>query len=90
MYFLSVKDREIMSNRLAELEKEGWVRQFEASEPRLSEAVQLYRQSGFEVHLEPIDVLQADPANENCTACRACFDGTQDQYKIIFTRKRPQ
>jgi hypothetical protein len=77
-----------MSNRLAQLEKEGWVRQFEASEPRLSEAVQLYQQSGFEVHLEPVELLSADCSNNESKRCLACFEGFQDQYKIIFTRKR--
>ena len=40
--------------REAELEKEGWSRQFTSDEPRLSEAVELYKSLGFEVHLEPI------------------------------------
>jgi hypothetical protein len=79
-----------VSDRLKQLEKEGWVRQFMASEPRLSEAVQLYEESGYEVHLEPIDTLQADPDSETCTECRACFDGFEDHYRIIFTRKRAE
>jgi hypothetical protein len=77
-----------MSSRLKQLENEGWVRQFEASEPRLSEAVQLYTESGYEVRLEPVEDFQADPDGESCTACRACLDGFKDEYKIIFTRKR--
>ena len=85
------------SNRQSEierLEKEGWVRQFVANEPRLSEAVGLYKELGFDVHLEPL------PAGQECDtcagtegyqekgACRVCFEGFEDQYKIIFTRRR--
>ena len=76
------------------LEAEGWVRQFVASEPRLSEAVALYTELGFEVHLEPL------PKGQECAtcpgtgelkeveACRVCFEGFEDQYRIIFTRRR--
>jgi len=77
-----------VSEKIAKLEKEGWVRQFEANEPRLSEAVEMYRESGFEVHLESIDASLADPNSEDCQSCRACFQGVEDQYRIIFTRKK--
>ena len=76
-------------SRIDELEERGWVKQFVASEPRLSEAVELYRESGFEVHLEP---LQKDRECDACAGpekedqCRVCFDGFEDLYKIIFTR----
>jgi len=79
---------------IEKLKKEGWVRQFVASEPRLSEAVDLYRESGFDVHLEPLPKgLECD----TCTGtedqidkgeCRVCFAGFEDQYKIIFTKRR--
>jgi hypothetical protein len=55
----------------------------------LSEAVELYREAGFEVHLEP---LPAEHGCESCAGpeedgkCRVCFEGVEDQYKIIFTR----
>ena len=77
------------SSRLEALQKEGWTRQFTASEPRLSEAVALYRESGFEVHLEPLpsggepDFL---PLIDSGDGCAKCFEGFEDQYKIIFTR----
>ena len=74
-----------------ELEKQGWVKQFVASEPRLSEAVELYKESGFEVHLEPIPKGQEcnpcdGPEKEEQEECRTCFEGFEDQYRIIFTR----
>jgi hypothetical protein len=78
-----------VSSRLEELKREGWTRQFVTNEPRLSEAVKLYEETGYEVHLEPV------PAKGNLgdfpmmgTQCTTCFEGAEDQYKIIFTRPR--
>ena len=79
--------------RMKQLEEEGWSRQFIANEPRLSEAVELYERAGFEVHLEP---LPKGAECETCAGpqeekeCRACFDGFEDLYKIIFTRARKE
>jgi hypothetical protein len=76
-------------SRSAELEKQGWTMRFVAGEPRLSEAVELYEASGFEVLLESL------PKNIPCNGCAGeeterqcsvCFDGHEDQYKMIFTR----
>ena len=75
--------------RTVVLEREGWTRQFLACEPRLTEAVEMYKEAGFEVHLEP---LPKEPECEACAGdedkdeCRICFEGFEDQYKIIFTR----
>ncbi len=78
------------SSREDTLAGEGWKKQFVASEPRLSEAVDMYEQAGFDVHLEP---LPKEPECESCGGtegvlddCRICFEGVEDQYKIIFTR----
>jgi len=71
------------------LEDEGWTRRFVASEPRLSEAVDIYREAGFEVRLEP---LPEEPECESCAGeegkdeCRLCYKGFEEQYKIILTR----
>ena len=77
-----------MSSRIEDLEKQGWKLQFEAAEPRLSEAVSMYEETGYEVHLEPLDVSEADRDSEECKRCRACFEGFEDRYRIIFTRKK--
>jgi hypothetical protein len=77
--------------RVDALQKQGWIKQFVASESRLSEAVELYKELGFEVHLEPLPKGQEC---DTCTGlekeepgeCRVCFEGSEDQYKIIFTR----
>jgi hypothetical protein len=70
-------------NRRQELESQGWVKQFTADEPRLSEAVEEYEELGFEVRLEPVDPLQI-PVGE----CSRCLLADCDRYKDIFTRKR--
>lgn len=78
-------------SRAERLEKQGWKRQFVACEPRLSEAVEMYREAGFEVHLEP---LPKEPecgpceGEEDDNGCRVCFEGFEDQYRIIFTRPK--
>ena len=69
-----------------ELVKEGWTKQFVAKEPRLSEAVELYRSMGHEVHLEPLPPVDCDSADKESEECRACFKGVEDQYKFIYTR----
>jgi hypothetical protein len=69
-----------------ELIREGWTRRFVTSEPRLSEAVELYRSMGNEVHLEPLPLVNGDSADEESQECRTCFKGFEDQYKIIYTR----
>jgi hypothetical protein len=49
----------------------------------------MYRELGFEVHLEP---LPREPECGTCGGtegegeCRACFDGVEDLYRIIYTR----
>jgi hypothetical protein len=76
-------------SKFKELEKQGWTARFIAEEPRLSEAVDQYKASGFEVRVEPmpIDVPCADCAGEETgNQCRVCFGGHEDQYKLIFTR----
>ena len=88
-----MSEPESIEERLA---KEGWSKRFVANEPRLSEAVQLYEESGFEVRLEP---LPKKPTCESCPGpeeeqagqgeCRICFEGFEAQFKIIFTRPRP-
>jgi hypothetical protein len=69
-------------SRQEELEREGWVRQFAADEPRLSEAVELYDSLGLEVHLEPVT------PDESVEGCQICFEVDGDRYKTIYTRPK--
>lgn len=75
-------------NREEELESQGWERRFAASEPRLSEMVEMYREIGFEVHLEPLPSKE-EKNQERCeeNGCTACYDADPEKYRIIFTRK---
>ena len=73
------------------LRQEGWTRQFTANEPRLSEAVELYKESGFEVRLEqlpPVRKLSEGDVFRPDGECRQCFEGDEDKYRIIFTRPK--
>jgi hypothetical protein len=72
-------------------EENGWTKRFVASEPRLSEAVEAYHEAGFETRLEPLP-KQAEcetcGGDEDSSECRICFDGHEDEYKIIYTRPK--
>jgi hypothetical protein len=80
-------------SRIEILKRNGWTKQFIAGEPRISEAVEMYDQAGFEVHLEPLppaeQLLEDLPGDgPDAGECRQCFLGFEDQYKIIFTRPK--
>jgi hypothetical protein len=77
------------STREEDLRRQGWTRQFVASEPRLSEAVELYQSTGFEVRLEPV-TRGAELELEGSDGCTACFNGYEDQYKMIYTRPKKE
>ena len=68
--------------REEELLAQGWTRQFDTDEPRLSEAVEMYEQMGLELHLEPVVI---DPDSE---VCQMCFEQDCDRYKTIWTRPK--
>ena len=63
-----------------ELVGEGWERRSILSEPRLSEAVEMYEELGFEVRVEPVDLECMDED------CKECFVG--EDCRVIYTRKR--
>jgi hypothetical protein len=76
-----------LTKRDEELMQQGWQRRFVAAEPRLSEMVALYEETGFEVHLEPLStVAEQDKDREGCGECTICFKGFEDQYQVIYTR----
>jgi hypothetical protein len=71
-----------------ELIAAGWERRFIACEPRLSEMMAMYKEIGFEVHLEPIpDKDELNGAGCEESGCTVCFDVDPQRYRIIFTRK---
>jgi len=70
------------SQREEELKKYGWVRQFVTDEPRLSEAVELYRELGYEVHLEDASFEEINQM------CKNCLDVDCAKYKTIYIKKK--
>ena len=83
----------INKRSLNKLEMEGWKKQFIACEPRLREAIQLYEESGFDVTLEsllnnPEFKSTTESDSEIKSECRICFSGSEDQYRIIYTRRK--
>ncbi len=65
-----------------ELKEEGWIRQFTTDEPRLSEATELYRSLGYEVHLEPAAF------KEENELCKSCIQANCQKYKTIYIRRK--
>jgi len=66
--------------REEELQKEGWEKRFTMDEPRLSEMADQYRELGFEVLLEPVDLSSEE--------CIACMTTSPDRYRTIYTRRK--
>jgi hypothetical protein len=73
----------ISVTREQELTRQGWQKQATYDEPRLSELVDMYREIGFEVHLEPFDPLQ-EPG------CTGCLEASPERYRTIYTRKKSE
>ena len=69
----------VEQSRDEELRAQGWTRQFLADEPRLSEAVDLYRSLGLEVHLEPLSLAEE-------RECQRCLEANPERFKVIYTR----
>ena len=59
---------------------EGWERKATSDEPRLTELVKVYKEIGFEVHLEPFRAEDED-------GCTGCLQQFPDRFKTIYTRK---
>ena len=66
-----------------DLEKQGWVKQTTYDEPRLSEMIEMYKEMGFEVHIE-IFVPDNEPG------CSQCMSSQPERYKTIYTRRKGQ
>jgi len=63
-------------------EKEGWIKRTTIGEPRLSEIVELYKSSGYEVRVEP---LKLDSLVDEC---RRCYENNIDDVKTVFVKKK--
>lgn len=69
-------------SRGSDLAREGWEKRFTTDEPRLSEAVENYKELGFEVLLEPVDTSSEE--------CRSCLIAMSDRYRTIYTRRKKE
>lgn len=68
-------------SREEELRRKGWTRRFSASEPRLSESIEMYESLGFEVRLEPFHA-------EDNEECHECLEGFENTIRVIYTRPK--
>ena len=66
-------------SREQELIKKGWEKQSTHDEPRLTDIVEMYKEIGLEVLIEPFN-----PKDE--PGCTDCMQGCSDKYKTIYTR----
>ena len=60
---------------------DGWERRFVADPERAREAVELYRQAGFEVRVEP---GLPEELREECESCWLVKAG---YFQVIYTRR---
>ena len=60
---------------------QGWEKKATYDDPRLTEMVEIYKEIGLEVHLEPFNA-----ANED--GCTGCMEQFPDQFKTIYTREK--
>ena len=67
------------ATREHELRGEGWVKRTTYDEPRLSEISEMYRELGYEVHLEPFV-----PDEES--DCTECMRSQPEKYMTVYTR----
>ncbi len=61
-------------------EIEGWEFKYIGDEPRLSEQVDLFREIGFEVRIEPFNA-------DECRGCTECFEDSPEQFMLLYVRK---
>ncbi len=60
-------------------EGQGWERRSILDEPRLSEAVEAYRELGLEVMVTDLSTALA-------LECTICMEGETGKYKVVYTR----
>jgi len=78
---MGVTEEKIMAiDIIASLRDKGWEPRFSASGARLAEALENYRNLGYEVKTIPVKELIAD-------GCKICFEDESDDSAMIFTRE---
>ncbi|TAH48246.1 MAG: hypothetical protein EYC68_21735 [Chloroflexota bacterium] len=66
-----------------ELAAEGWTRRFVGGPPRLNEMLQMYKELGFEIWLEP---QAQEEFAEECADCTLALM----LFRVIYTRPMQQ
>ena len=67
------------------MEKEGWQLGSISSGEHLKRWLEEYKEMGFEVYLEPIDLSKENPEDLACAECSVCFDDEgQQPYRIYI------
>jgi len=64
------------------LARDGWIRRFTGSPPRLAELKELYELTGQDVLMDDVLAGELAPQCEGCTLALSLF-------KVIYTRRRP-
>lgn len=64
-----------------ELVAQGWERRFMADARRAKEAVELYKEMGYEVHTQPVQPVELA---DDCDGCRLVV---AFQFQTIYTRR---
>jgi len=59
---------------------EGWEFRCNTDELRLNEVIDVYKELGYEIHLEPINL---EGLSEDCDGCA----GMLSRFKAVYTRK---
>jgi hypothetical protein len=67
--------------------EEGWKRRMVASEPRLSEIIEMYESLGFEVRLDPVSPDDPYWDEDDCTACLD-DPNEAERTKVVYTRPK--
>lgn len=62
-------------------ERDGWEVRYVGTEPRISEVIELYRELGFEVLVEPY----IPPPD--CGECKTCLESAGDGMKVVYVRQ---
>ncbi len=68
--------------------EEEWKRRMVASEPRLSEMVEMYEGLGFEVRIDPVGPDDPYWDEDGCTVCLE-DPSAKDLVKVVYTRRLP-
>ncbi|MFH1153975.1 MAG: hypothetical protein V1793_09165 [Pseudomonadota bacterium] len=65
----------------SESQEMGWKKRGIYDEPKLSEIAAMYKELGFQVRLEPLDLLN------QTTGCSECMKSSPDRYRVLYTHR---